>query len=65
MESLSGALCSFNTSLGGNFTSYGAFSVGLGQTLNFSRPKGAPYGLVGSMSYFKQPGAFTNPCHSF
>ena len=42
----------FNTRLGVNFTGYGGFSVGVGQTSNFAGPQGAPFGSVGSMSYF-------------
>lgn len=38
----------FNTSLGGNLTSYGGFSARVGQTPNFGGSQGAPYGLVGS-----------------
>jgi len=55
----------FNTSSGGNFTGYGGFSARVGQTLNFVGPQGAPFGLVGSTSYFGRPTIFQNPSHSF
>jgi len=54
-----------NTSLGGNFTGYRNFSTGVGKILVFAGPQGAPYGSVGSTSYFRQPSTFTNPWHSF
>jgi len=50
----------FNISLGRNFIGYGNFSVGVGQS-----PQGAPYHSSGSMNYFRQPSAFTNPRYSF
>ena len=49
----------------GNIHRYGNFSLGFGQTLNFSGPHGFPYGSVSSMSNPWQPGASTNPGYSF
>ena len=60
-----GLAAPFNTLLGGNFTGYGGFSVGVAQTLNSVGPQGSPFGSVGSMSYFGQPGSFQNLGHSF
>jgi len=55
----------FNTSLGGNITNYRGFVAGVDQTPNFDGSQGSPCGSVGSTNYFRQPGAFTNPGHSF
>ena len=55
----------FNTLLRGNFTGYRGFAAGVGQTQSFAGPQGSPFGLVGSTSYFVQPGAFPKPGHSF
>lgn len=60
-----GLFAPFNTFLGGHFANYREFSAGVGQNLNFTGPQGAPYGSVGSMNYFGQPGAFINLGHSF
>jgi len=51
--------------LGGNFAGYGGFAAGVGQTLNFARSQGLPFGSASSVGYFGQLGAFQNPGQSF